>query len=223
MKKIDQLLEKKIKELTICGISRINYPTYDIKVALHIIGSIGISIAPKFVLTLEAKELYVKLIQYFYSDVNFPGELKKGLMLQGPTGTGKTLAMKIMSIYLELERIGYIMNGIRYRMNFDVVNVNDLVNGFLQHGFDGIQTYISRNVVCLDDIGIEIREVKHFGNNLDVISYIISERYSKGKLTFATTNYPKDRLGSIYSDRIVSRIYEMLNFITVKGDDFRRK
>jgi DNA replication protein DnaC len=220
---MDQILEGKFKELMICGIRRINYPVYDIKAALDIVGAIGISFTPKFMLTIEAKELYVKLIQYFYSDKNFPGELTKGLMLQGPTGTGKTLAMKVMSIYLEYEKIGFIMNGKGYRMNFSVVNVNDIVNGFLQYAFDGIQTYINRYVICLDDIGTEIREVKHFGNSLDVISHIISERYSKGKLTFATTNYPKDKLEHIYPDRIVSRIYGMFNFITVKGDDFRRK
>lgn len=144
-------------------------------------------------------------------------------MLQGPTGTGKTLAMLVMSVYLELEKIGFKMNDKVYKMNFSVVNVNDIVNGFLQHAIDGIQTYINRYVICLDDIGTEIREVKYFGNSLDVISHIISERYAKGNLTFATTNYPKDKLGHIYSDRIVSRIYGMFNFITVKGDDFRRK
>ena len=115
------------------------------------------------------------------------------------------------------------MNDKVYRMNFSVVNVNDIVNGFYQHAFDGIQTYINRYVICLDDMGTEIREVKHFGNKLDVISYIISERYAKGKLTFATTNYPKDKLDEIYTDRIVSRIHGMFNFITVKGADFRRK
>jgi DNA replication protein DnaC len=144
-------------------------------------------------------------------------------MLQGPTGTGKTMAMEVMSIYLELEKIAFKMNDKVYRMNFSVVNVNDIVNGFLQHAFEGIQTYINRYVICLDDIGTEIREVKYFGNSLDVISHIISERYAKEKLIFATTNYPKEMLGYIYSDRIVSRIYEMFNFITVKGDDFRKQ
>jgi DNA replication protein DnaC len=219
---MDQSIEGKIKKLTICGISRISYPIYDIEVALEIIGAIGLRFAPKFVFTQEARELYVKLIQYFYSDGIFPGELTKGLILQGPTGTGKTLAMKVMSEYLELEKIGFRINGKGIRMKFSVVNVNDIVNGFMQHAFDGIQTYIYRNVICLDDIGTEMRDVKHFGNSLDVIGYIISERYNKGNLTFATTNYPKDNLENIYPDRIVSRINEMFNFITVKGDDLRK-
>jgi len=220
---MDQIVEGKIKELMICGIGRISFPVYNLKVALEVVSEIGKRFAPTFILTHEAEELYVKLIQYFYSDGNFQGELTKGLMLQGPTGTGKTLAMKVMSIYLELEKIGFIMNGKGFRMNFSVVNVNDIVNGFLQQAFDGIQTYINRSIICLDDMGTEIREVKHFGNSLDVISHIISERYNKGKLTFATTNYPKNKLGFIYPDRIVSRIYGMFNFITVTGDDFRMK
>jgi hypothetical protein len=34
---MDQILKGKIKELTICGIRRINYPIYDIKIALDIV------------------------------------------------------------------------------------------------------------------------------------------------------------------------------------------
>jgi DNA replication protein DnaC len=206
-----------------CGISRAKMPVYDLNAALNSVSIIGKKLDPCFIVTPETKELYVKLIQYFYSDTNFPGDLIKGLLLQGPTGTGKTFAMKVMRIYLEIERLGYIMNGKGVWMNFSIVNVNDIVNGFLQQAFDGIQMYINRSVICLDDIGTEIREVKYFGNSLDVISHIISERYNKGNLTFATSNYPKDNLRDIYPDRIVSRIYGMFNFITVNGDDFRKK
>lgn len=205
------------------GIKRIKLTPYNIESAIDIVCRIGRRIAPGFVLTKEVHELYVILIQYFYADDNFPGELSKGLLLQGPTGTGKTLAFQVMSIFLGIERIRYIMNGKGYRMNYSIVNVNEVVNGFVNNGFEGINTYASRHIICLDDLGAELAQGMHYGNRLDVISYFISERYEKRLLTFATSNFPIDSLEKKYDDRVLSRLYTMFNFITVKGDDFRRK
>jgi DNA replication protein DnaC len=204
------------------GIKRTKFD-YDLEVALDFIRAIGKSIEPGYILTPDIKGLYIKLIQYIYADDHFQGDLTKGLLLQGPTGTGKTLAMEIMSNYLKLEKIRILMNGKVNMMVFSVTNVNDIVNTYPEHGFDGIQQYINRNIICLDDIGTEFGEVKYYGNSLDVLDYVISERYNKRKLTFATTNFPPNKLEEIYSDRIFSRMCAMFNFIPVMGNDFRRK
>lgn len=58
---MDQILEGKIK-VTICGIRRINYPINELKIDLDIVCAIGKRFAPKFILTPEVKELYIKLI-----------------------------------------------------------------------------------------------------------------------------------------------------------------
>jgi len=190
--------------------------------ALQVIEHIAKGIDTKFEFTEEALKLYKQLIQFFHADSDFPGDLTKGLLLQGPTGTGKTLAMKVMSIYQKIDNVKYIMNGRIYQMNYDVVHVNDMVNGFLDNAFDGIQMYCRRYVLCMDDIGTEIEEVKHYGNELDVVSHIISERQSKRLLTFATSNLPIEILEIKYGDRIISRMFALFNFLTVKDRDFRR-
>lgn len=191
-------------------------------IALSVVERIGCGINPNFKLTPEIESVYKQLIQYFHADPEFNGDLTKGILLQGPTGTGKTLAMQIMSVYRKIDDTKFIMNNKTYRMNYDVVDVNQMVNQFLNNAFDGIEVYCIRYVLCIDDIGTETDQVKHYGNALDVVSHVLSERYAKRLLTFGTTNFPTHILEDKYDDRIISRMYALFNFITLKCADFRK-
>jgi hypothetical protein len=215
-------MNEKLKELTGFGIRRISYLPYDMDIALAVVFRIGKSIDPGFILAPEIKEVYKKLVQYFHADPAFPGELTKGIMLMGPTGTGKTLAMKVMAIYREIDNTKFILHNQVFKMNYEVVDVSIIINSFIGNFFDGIKIYMNRYVACLDDIGAETAYAKHYGNKIDVISHILSERYSKRLLTFGTSNYPLEILETKYDDRLISRMYAMFNFITMKGDDFRK-
>jgi len=191
--------------------------------ALSVVERIGRGIEPNFIITDEIRPSYMELIRYFHADPSFNGDLTKGLLLMGPTGTGKSLAMQIMSIYRQIDDTKFIMNGRTYRMNYEVIEVNRLVNFFMDSAFDGIDIYCRRYALCLDDIGTEISEVKHYGNNLDVVGHVLAERYSKRLLTFGTTNLHIKALEDRYDDRIISRMYSLFNFITLKCADFRKR
>jgi Cdc6-like AAA superfamily ATPase len=204
------------------GIQRIQYLPYKIETALYVIERIGKRFEPSFVLNDEVKPVYIKLIQYFHADPEFDGNLSKGILLMGPTGTGKTLAMKIMQTYRTLDDTWYYSNGKAHRMNYDIVHINTIISEFIENGFDGIDIHCKRYAACFDDIGTETDQVKHFGNTLDVVSHILAERYAKSLITFGTTNFPVKILEQKYDDRTVSRMYTLFNFVTMAGKDFRR-
>jgi len=219
---IDNILGDTKRTLMQCGIRRISYLPYNMDFALSVIERIGKSIDLNFTLTPEVTEVYKELIRYFHADPDFNGDLTKGILLMGPTGTGKTLAMEVMSVYRQIDDTKFIMNDRVYRMNYEIIDVNRLVNFFMDNAFDGIDIYCRRYIVCIDDIGTEIEQVKHYGNALDVVSHILSERYSKRLITFGTTNFPINILEQKYDDRVTSRMYSLFNFITLKCADFRK-
>lgn len=196
---------------------------YDMDISLMVVSRIRSSIEPEFKSNQKIDEFYKNIIRWFHADPAFTGDLEKGLLIQGPTGTGKTLAMQVMSVYRTIDDIKFVRNGTLYKMNFDICNVNDIITCFIDSAFDGIQIYSNRYVTCIDDIGNEVDQVKHYGNTLDVIGHILSERYSKRLLTFGTTNYTNQMIEQKYGDRVMSRMYALFNFITLNGPDFRRE
>lgn len=76
---------------------------------------------------------------------------------------------------------------------------------------------------CFDDLGTEYN-AKFYGNEANVMADIIHERYelfkTEGLITHFTTNLLRSEMKEKYGDRILSRLEEMCNFITLgNGND----
>ena len=142
----------------------------------------------------------------------------------GPTGTGKTHALTAMNIYRSIDNVKFIWNHKTYMLNYEIINTAELINKFYYNAFDGLEMYCNRYVLCLDDLGslTEIPNVKHYGNDLDVVGFVITERYAKRLYTFATTNLTENKLVERYGDRVVSRMHAMFNFIEMIDIDHRK-
>lgn len=85
----------------------------------------------------------------------------------------------------------------------------------------------SDTIYCFDDLGIE-QNMKHFGNESNVMAEILLSRYDllryRGIITHATTNLNANELEKLYGNRVRSRLREMFNLITFpeNAEDLRK-
>ena len=69
---------------------------------------------------------------------------------------------------------------------------------------------------CFDDLGTE-QQIKHFGNDCNVMVEILITRYeefiSNGSITHITTNLSASEIEKAYGNRVRSRLRQMFNLI----------
>lgn len=163
------------------------------------------------------KPVITRLLCYFLKDEEVAKaesiDLKKGLLLMGPVGCGKTALMKIMS--------NYCASGDRPVFR----SCNEIVIEFNYKGYESIEQYTKGavqtyyrvpRVFCFDDLGLEGMG-NHFGSSSNVMGEILLSRYnyfiSRHMITHITTNLNSVELDAIYGNRICSRMREMFNQI----------
>jgi DNA replication protein DnaC len=140
--------------------------------------------------------------------------LAKGNLYYGPIGCGKTTLLKVLQ---------------KNSFNpYRVVSCRDIAQEYAVDGPVAISKYSSTQYVQasewfnhpevglgIDDLGTEDIK-KNYGNELNVMSEIILNRYdhiiAKNK-THVTTNLNADQIKSFYGAREVSRMRQMFNFI----------
>jgi hypothetical protein len=145
------------------------------------------------------------------------GMNRKGLVLWGDNGTGKT----------------------RWANHFARAKcraAQEIVVSWRQHGSESALSFVSPcreygahlnhpgGDVLIDDLGAE-HTLNDFGNKIEALADVIVDRYcwfsrEMGK-TYITTNLSPEQITKRYDDRIISRLYEMCTFIEFKGSDVR--
>lgn len=148
---------------------------------------------------------------------------KKGLMVIGSYGVGKTSYLKVFE---------KIFN--RYKtLRFKSYSAKELVNNYevCQKPFD--KSYMlektSRPRLFIDDINSE-RIASNYGN-CDVVEEILFKQNERKHITYVTCNYTNPNnnmdqtlfdLGVRYDGRMHDRFFKMFNIIEFKGKSMRR-
>ena len=153
-------------------------------------------------------------------------------MLVGPVGTGKSSAMKILQSY---------MIKTHNPNSFRFIESRIIIRDFSKHKYVGLEWYSYNyksgihggeypdpQTLCIDDLGLENRESTHYGESVDVMGELMTDRYSiftdpkYRKLTHATSNLSPDGLKGVYSERLYDRFREMFNVIPLTGKSKRK-
>ena len=152
------------------------------------------------------------------------GDLNKGIYLAGPTGSGKTFATEIFLYLSQILQLKIECYGNDEPFHFENIRSDALTDIFVRTG--DVSTYKTKRLLCIQDLGSEPQEVLYMGNRVNVLKDILESRGDKQTgLTIITSNYPltSDQLKQRYGDRVVSRLIGMCNYITLTGNDRRKR
>ncbi|UMB59228.1 hypothetical protein MHL31_09055 [Lutibacter sp. A80] len=173
-----------------------------------------------FIIDENNKDYLNYLCHYFAESLDFEkkfgGELRKGLMVTGKLGTGKSSSFDIVQNISKKHKFTSLW--------FAKRSANEIVTKYNESPLkDSIIRDASRGKLYFDDLGAE-KEASNFGKE-DIFVRIFELRYEafkeKGTKTFISTNYSIYDIKKRYGIRLYDRFKEMFNLIELNGESRR--
>ena len=148
----------------------------------------------------DAIDTMNRTIHWFYSS-------KRGLILMGPCGNGKTTMLQtIKCVTYPYSTLGNAV---------DIYDVAKRTQG--EH-----IRYWDEAVLLIDDLGVEPANGKNYGEDFTPITKLLLHRYEKRLTTIIATNLGFAHICQRYSERVADRLYEMFEVIPFKHESYRR-
>ena len=147
------------------------------------------------------------------------GSKKFGLMFCGLCGNGKTTWAKALQLLVSGLNIKNPINNLYYV--FPLCNAKDLALRS-KGNYNDWRNVMRYQLMIVDDLGTEPREVMEFGNVYTPLIDLISTRYEEQLYTIFTTNLTPTQLEEKYGKRIVDRLNEMVEKVVFENESYRR-
>jgi energy-coupling factor transporter ATP-binding protein EcfA2 len=157
-----------------------------------------------------------KLLIYMIKDekaaMNQNIDLSKGILVSGSIGCGKTSLMNLVRPFAY------------HSSEYKIKTCREVSFEFAKNGFEAINCYTLKQAnqsrltgYCFDDLGAE-QQIKHFGNDCNVMAEVLISRYEQfvenKSVTHITTNLSASEIENGYGNRLRSRMRQMFNLIT---------
>ena len=144
-------------------------------------------------------------------------DFHKGILLSGKIGCGKTMLMNALRSYLSTTCSEEASRSI---------SVKELEREFRRDGYGAIEIAFDKKHLMIDDLGLENKDVNHYGNNINLLDEVLQARYELFQRynikTHCTTNLSSNNIIKMYAPRTVSRLREMFNIVILPGEDMRK-
>lgn len=172
----------------------------------------------------DNKDVLIELCKYFAGETSTLNP-KKGLLLVGGVGIGKSTMMQFFS-----------RNQVAL---FRILSCRDIESDFSADGEKSVRN-CSYNITvapnsnefghsecgfCFDDLGTEANG-KHFGKEKNVMAEIILNRYDNNipfVFTHITTNLTAKEIEAQYGSRVTDRMKQMFNIVTFPSNAKSRR
>ena len=147
------------------------------------------------------------------------GSKKFGLMFCGLCGNGKTTWAKALQLLASGLNLKNPINNLYYV--FPLWNAKDLEMRS-KGNYNDWRNVMRYQLMIVDDLGTEPREVMEFGNVYTPLIDLITTRYEEQLYTIFTTNLTPAQLEEKYGKRIVDRLNEMVEKVVFENESYRR-
>lgn len=159
--------------------------------------------------TIKALCFFISRNDRFITELGY--DAQKGLLIRGPSGTGKTHLVRCVE-----------NNGLNPILVQSMLDVTDKLknNGEFNFSIKG------HRIIYLDDVGTEEPVVNFYGTKIQFFKNFIEGLYLKTKCfnhLIISTNLNFKGIEEVYGFRVASRMREMFNVVDLKGEDLRQK
>ena len=183
---------------------------YDFQVILNFLQAKGRErFGKEFRILPDDHRILYSLVNYFIQEKEACKELeldlRKGILLTGPVGCGKTALMALMR------------DLVPHQMPYKIIPARNLVFAFSHLAHKVIEDYGDGGYYCFDDLGVEPMG-RYYGRDCNVMGEVLISRYELfrkyKKRTHITTNLNAGELEERYGSRVRSRMREMFNLLS---------
>lgn len=188
-------------------------------------------VSPGFVIDSRNVKIMAELYKWVWAWLGRkePGKLdpKKGILLWGDIGTGKTTIIKGLQRYIAM--INQLCYGSNNRsICIEIRSAAEISLRYASEGMKALERWTDRTQaghLAIDEIGRE--EIStHFGTTCNTIQTVLQLRYEQrlSIITLGTTNIDMrtDEFTKRYGSYIFDRVKEMFNVIHVGGESRRQ-
>lgn len=137
-----------------------------------------------------------------------------GLYIGGDYGRGKTImlyAFRRAVNFLHDQGMLREVMGEQWKPHFEIFQAVDIVE--LAHDRKEFQRVCNLNMLGIDDLGVESKTVKDFGNQLEPMMRLLEYRYNRQLFTVVTSNLHPTEQSDKFGARLADRLAEMFHIV----------